>query len=108
MKTELLATTLCLLLTGAAIAGSADQAPRSVPAAESRHSERELAEAPSTTQDVERDCPRPTGTRIVRKDRDGCVIGAGRTYHRRELDSTGARDAAHALEMLDPSIRGRR
>jgi hypothetical protein len=104
MKTELLALPLCLLFSATALAAAGNQR---LPAQEAGYqAERELAAAPATAQD--RDCARPTGTRIVRKDRDGCVIGAGRTYHRRDIDSTGARDAGAALQMLDPSISGRR
>jgi hypothetical protein len=104
MKIQLLATPICLLFSLVAYAANPS------PSAAERGSgdDAELATAPVSTQHVERDCPRPTGSRIVRKERDGCVVGAGRSYDRRDLDSTGARDAGQALQMLDPSIRGRR
>jgi hypothetical protein len=103
MKIKLLAVSLVLALcsTASAVGSEREAQDAGVDRAAARG-------ATSMAAKDEVDCPRPTGSRIVRKERDGCIIGAGRSYHRRDIDSTGARDAGQVLEMLDPSIRGRR
>lgn len=62
-----------------------------------------------------RNCLQDTGSRITaaanakarkagKKERD-CVISAGRTYSKDDIDRTGQTDVASALRQLDPSIR---
>jgi hypothetical protein len=103
MKIKLLAVSLGLALCSTASAVGSER--------ESHDAGMDRSAVRGTTTTAAKDdvdCPRPTGSRIVRKERDGCISGAGRSYHRRDIDATGARDAGQALEMLDPSIRGRR
>ena len=49
-------------------------------------------------------CIQETGTRIKRRDGNGCNGLAGRSYSKEDIDSTGASDAGDALRLLDPSI----
>lgn len=73
-------------------------------------------------REVDRDCLQSTGSRIVaarnddlpRNRDDGageanakpdCVIGNGRVYTRKDLQSTGHVSVAEALRTLDPRIR---
>jgi hypothetical protein len=102
------ALSIGLLLSAVAFAASAGQQDRPATGSAAYEAEREPAsEQAVAVQDTDRSCLRSTGTRIVRKERDACVIGTGRSYHRRDIDSTGAIDAVRALEMLDPAVRGR-
>ncbi len=61
------------------------------------------AAAPAKTN-----CVTETGSRIKRKDKNGCNGFAGRSYDKEELDRTGATNIGDALQMLDPSIQVRR
>lgn len=75
-------------------------APVEEPAAETAAAETSKAVKPN-----DRYCLRQTGSRIPRKDKDGCLPVAGRSYDAEDLRSTGATTVAEALERLDPSIR---
>lgn len=72
---------------------------------------------PSAKQQVDRNCLRHTGSRIVaranaprstreRKDKLGqrCVAASGRVYSRDDIERTGEIDIADALRKLDPAI----
>lgn len=48
-------------------------------------------------------CLRSTGSRIRPKAGE-CLPVDGRTYSRRDIERTGARNTADALRMLDPRI----
>jgi hypothetical protein len=50
-------------------------------------------------------CLRETGTRIKRRDGDGCLASPGRSYSRDELQRTGALTLGEALHRLEPSVR---
>ena len=50
------------------------------------------------------DCIKETGSRIKRKDKNGCNGLAGRSYDNDDISRTGATDIGDALRMLDPSI----
>lgn len=50
-------------------------------------------------------CLRETGTRIKRRDGDGCLASPGRSYSRDELQRTGSLTLGEALQRLEPSIR---
>ncbi len=52
-------------------------------------------------------CLRETGTRIKRRDGDGCLAAPGRSYSRDEIQRTGALNLGDALQKLEPSVRGR-
>lgn len=53
----------------------------------------------------DRNCLKQTGSLIVRREKEACINAAGRSYSREDIDRTGARDLADALQRLDPSIR---
>lgn len=96
-----------LLLTSAAFAmpvegtsvesGSTESAPIAAAAATPVQNAKPVVEA-------RRDCIRDTGTRIVRRDKDGCNGLAGRSYSQEDLRSTGDTNIADALQRLDPAI----
>lgn len=54
--------------------------------------------------EARRDCIRESGTRIVRRDKDGCNGMAGRSYSQEDLRRTGDTNIADALQRLDPAI----
>ncbi|HEU0152658.1 MAG TPA: hypothetical protein VFQ84_04865 [Arenimonas sp.] len=53
-----------------------------------------------------RNCIRDTGTRIKRRDRDGCNGQPGESYTGEELRRTGASNPAEALRLLSPRVGG--
>lgn len=67
------------------------------------------ADADETTRAAPRDahCLRETGTRIKRRDKNGCISAFGRAYTRDELERTGHNDLGSALSTLDPAVGGR-
>jgi len=103
---------LIVPLLGLAFAASAQPptpavaAPSAAPAPAA-----EAAPAPSALPegDVRRlsdlNCPRETGTRIVKRDGKRTCAQAGRVYSREDIERTGHTDLAQALRTLDPSIR---
>jgi hypothetical protein len=100
MKRTLIPLIPALLLASAAAAGP--QAPAS------GASGSPLTDTPPTglsADPAQRPCVQQTGTRIVRRQQDGCVAGVGRSYDRRDIASTGETRTGHALKMLDPAIR---
>ena len=104
MNRVLLAIPLCLF-AASAFAGQAQSPPRSVPVDGAGSSLQEAPLASTREADAERKCVRQTGSRIVRRQKDGCIAGAGRSYDHRDIASTGETRAGHALRMLDPAIR---
>lgn len=54
--------------------------------------------------EVKRNCIRDTGTRIARRDKDGCNGLPGRSYSQNDIRRTGEVNVADALQRLDPSI----
>lgn len=54
----------------------------------------------------ERNCVRETGSRIKRRDRDGCNGQPGESYTGDELRRTGASNPAEALRLLSPRVGG--
>lgn len=68
-----------------------------------------VAAADETTRAAPRDahCLRETGTRIKRRDKNGCISAFGRAYTRDELERTGHNDLGSALSTLDPAVGGR-
>lgn len=52
-------------------------------------------------------CLRETGTRIKRRDKNGCISAFGRAYTRDDLERTGHNDLGSALSTLDPAVGGR-
>lgn len=104
-------TGLCLsLLSGVAFA----QTPAVAPARDQEAPVATVAEetvnadTPKLAEVNDRNCLRHTGTRIKRRDKDGCINAPGRSYDKDDIDSTGASTAAEALERLDPSVSIRR
>ena len=102
---------LILMLAGAAFAAQA-KSPASEPAPQAAEPEvtevlgpadAAVAEAGAKPRDAH--CLRETGTRIKRRDKNGCISAFGRSYTREELDRTGHGDLASALSTLDPAVR---
>ena len=56
--------------------------------------------------DPPRHCLRETGTRIKRRDSQGCTNAIGESYSGEELRRTGGRDTAEALRLLSPRFGG--
>ncbi len=52
-------------------------------------------------------CLRETGTRIKRRDDNGCLTASGRSYSREEIQRTGAFNLGEAIQKLEPSARAR-
>ena len=48
-------------------------------------------------------CVRDTGTRLRKRDRNGCTGAPGHAYTRDEIDRTGATDVGGAIRKLSPS-----
>lgn len=72
---------------------------------------------PAATPEVDRDCLRQTGSRIIARDNvprsararndrlsQRCVAASGRVYSREDIERTGEVDIADALRKLDPAI----
>ena len=72
---------------------------------------------PAAAPQLDRNCLRQTGSRIVARDsvprsarerndrlRQRCVAASGRVYSREDIERTGEVDIADALRMLDPAI----
>lgn len=53
-----------------------------------------------------RHCLRETGTRIKRRDRQGCTHAIGESYSADELHHSGGRDLAESLRLLSPRFGG--
>lgn len=53
-------------------------------------------------------CVRATGTRIDKRDKNGCTGAPGESYSREDIDRTGAVDTADALRKLSPRATVRR
>ena len=62
---------------------------------------------PATPATAARDtgCIRETGTRLRKRDRNGCTGAPGQSYSRQEIGRTGAIDTGDALRRLSPSVR---
>jgi hypothetical protein len=106
-------TALSLLIALSAFAVQA-QAPAD-PVAPADTAEAVPAAADADTQDApeavadkthERNCIRETGSRIKRRDRDGCNGQPGESYTGEELRRTGASNPAEALRLLSPRVGG--
>ena len=55
--------------------------------------------APRTV--VDSSCIRETGTKLKRRDANGCTGAAGHAYSRAQIDRTGATDTAGAVRKLN-------
>lgn len=53
-------------------------------------------------------CVRDTGTRLRKRDRNGCTGAPGHSYSRGDIDGTGATDVGEAIRKLSPSATVRR
>lgn len=53
-------------------------------------------------------CIRETGTRIDKRDKNGCTGAPGQSYSREDIDRTGATDTAEAIRKLSPRATVRR
>lgn len=113
---------LLVLLSALAFAASAQStSPTSdavaAPAAETQQNTADQSATDQSTPDQNADskarplsdhnCLRQTGSRIIPRNAkgEGCANATGRAYTREELDSTGGRDLAHSLRLLDPAIQ---
>lgn len=47
-------------------------------------------------------CIRETGTRIDKRDKNGCTGAPGQSYSREDIDRTGATDTGEAIRRLSP------
>jgi hypothetical protein len=113
-----IALSLLLVLTAAAVQAQPPEAPTApVASEESRESQdatEPMAESAQETivmahearDAAPRHCLQETGTRIKRRNRDGCTNGIGESYTGEELRRTGGRDTADALRLLSPRFGG--
>lgn len=91
----------------AAPVAAAEDAPPAEPAPPTTDAPEEtVVMAHERPPETPRHCLRDTGTRIKRRDRDGCTNGIGESYSGEELRRTGARDTAEALRLLSPRFGG--
>lgn len=107
---------LSLMLAAAAFAAQA-QTPADEPVAapaepeviEVRGPTDEAVAAAEAPRAAPRDahCLRETGTRMKRRDKNGCISAFGRAYTRDDLERTGHTNLASALSTLDPAVGGR-
>lgn len=94
---------------------------QSEPAATTSASETAPETAPANSQDAivvrsdasarpapDTGCVRDTGTRLRKRDRNGCTGAPGDSYSRGEIDGTGATDVGEAIRKLSPSATLRR
>lgn len=58
--------------------------------------------APAGTPLLDNGCVRETGTKLKRRDRNGCTGSPGQSYSRADIDATGAIDTADAVRKLSP------
>jgi hypothetical protein len=111
---------LFVLLSALAFAASAQSASPTPEASPASTAQRHIAAqsgaepgapdqnaAAKTRALSDHNCLRHTGSRIISRDArgEGCANATGRAYTREELDSTGGRDLAHSLRLLDPAIQ---
>ena len=84
------------------------QAPAAAPAETAPAAETTVI-TPDTPAVATRDtgCIRETGTRLRKRDRNGCTGAPGQSYSRDEIDRTGATDTGDAIRRLSPSVSGR-
>lgn len=96
--------TLTLLLGLSAFAVQAQTAPPAEEAASVAASEETTVITPADTAKPVRDngCVRETGTKLKRRDANGCVGVPGQSYSRADIDATGAIDTADAVRKLSP------
>ena len=116
---------IACLLCGAAFAANA-QDPDATDRVEAADVSRPQLAADADDATIDRNCLRDTGSLITRhrnarlradqtvQDAGGrsaqagrdpeCSPAMGRSYSRRDIERTGARDLADALRMLDPAI----
>ncbi|PZO08493.1 MAG: hypothetical protein DCF27_08500 [Lysobacteraceae bacterium] len=53
-------------------------------------------------------CVRETGTRIDKRDKNGCTGAPGESYSREDINRSGAIDTADAIRKLSPRATVRR
>jgi hypothetical protein len=100
MKSFALALVLGLSTTAAFAQSGAAPAPAPERAAETTVV---TPEAPSTAV-RDTGCIRDTGTRLRKRDRNGCTGGPGQSYSREDLERTGGTDTSDVLRRLNPSV----
>lgn len=81
-----------------------EPAPASEPAAGAEEPAAVIAD--ETRPETPRHCLRETGTRIKRRDRQGCTHAIGESYSADELQQSGGRDLAESLRLLSPRVGG--
>lgn len=107
-----IALSLLFVLSAFAVQAQAPVAPvearQAVDATEpvAETAEESVVIAESAKADPPRHCLQETGTRIKRRDRNGCTNAIGESYSGEELRRTGGRDTADALRLLSPRFGG--
>lgn len=108
-------TALCLLIALAPFAVQAQvpadpaappEAAVAAPASAAADAQTEAAPDAIADNADERNCVRETGSRIKRRDRDGCNGQPGESYSGEQLRRTGASNPIEALRMLSPRAGG--
>ena len=96
-----LALTLLLGLSAFAVQAQTAPAEEAAPVAVA---EETTVITPADTAKPVRDngCVRETGTKLKRRDANGCVGVPGQSYSRADIDATGAIDTADAVRKLSP------